>query len=181
MINSSAGDGDEIEGEIEEIEESFVTKKQEWNIKTILLIKRKQYYKNSLKPILRSKGACIDTRALKIFIQHKQALPYFSCIGITFKPIKSFTKFWFGHSNCKSFWTVPFSVPWVEKDVVCIEVDVVTANVPFLIGLDLLDEHLLYVNNMPKELRITGFNMKIPLTCKRGCIYMEWDRQIRYT
>lgn len=160
---------------------SFVSKEQESDLKSILLVKPENQERLSLDPVARWEGSFIDTGAQTTVIGLKQALAYCKYIGIKFQPNKSSTKFRFGDSKCKSLGIIPITVPFTENDLICSEVDVVSANVPFLVGLDLLGKQQLFVNNISNELCVSGSNIKLPLIRKRGHIYFEWDKQIRYT
>lgn len=47
----------------------------------------------------------------------------------------------------------------------------VTANVPFLVGLELLGKYEIYVNDISNELCFIGFDLKKTLIIERGQIY----------
>lgn len=53
-------------------------------------------------------------------------------------------------------------------------VDVVRSDVPFLIGLDLLDKYQMIVSNVYNVLHCLNFHCSIPSVLKRGHIYLEW-------
>ena len=71
-------------------------------------------------------------------------------------------------------------IPINDNKIIYIEVDFVQANVPFLMGLDLLDSSL-YVNNETNKLVAPYLAISTPLVRKRGHIYLEWNKKIQFS
>ena len=62
-------------------------------------------------------------------------------MGVNFRPHKINHKYQFGEDKQNSLGSIPIRIPIQDNKVIQTEVDVVAANVPFLIGLDFLDKH----------------------------------------
>ena len=58
-----------------------------------------------------------------------------------------------------------------------IEIDVVRANVPFLLELDLLDKLQLYLDTTRNVLISSPGNISLPVVRKSGHVYLEWKRE----
>lgn len=58
--------------------------------------------------------------------------------------------------------------------VIILCADVVNANIPFLIRLDFLDKYGFFVKNTKNLLCSEKLDIQIPLTRKRGHIYLPW-------
>ena len=56
------------------------------------------------------------------------------------------------------------------------DVDVVPADVPFLVGLDTMDKYGFYVNTVVNKLVCTKFKWKMDIVRKLGHTYLEWQR-----
>ena len=56
-----------------------------------------------------------------------------------------------------------------------IEMDVVQADVPMLIGLEVLDRERLIPDNVANKLRSLENGWSLPITRKYGHLYVEWD------
>ena len=125
----------------------------------------------------------MDTGAQSTVIGLKQAHAYCRHMGIKFKTKKNNNRYKFGDSSQNSLGSMNMRIPINDNKVIHIEVDVVQANVTFLIGLDLLDEYSLYVNNVTNELVAPYLAISTPLVRKRGHIYLEWNKKdtILYT
>lgn len=83
----------------------------------------------------------------------------------------------FGNSLQKSLGSINIRVPVLESMLISIQVDVVPSNVPFLIGLDILDRYQMIVDNVHNVLRCYSIECEIPLVRKFGHIYLEWPKQ----
>lgn len=76
--------------------------------------------------------------------------------------------FRFGDGTHPSLGRIPIRIPTPNAGYLNIDVDVVRPDVPLLIGLDLLDDEKLIVNNVDNimESRIHGW--KMPITRQHG-------------
>ncbi len=128
-------------------------------------------------------GGCVDTGAQTTVIGLRQAKAYCRFMGIKFKPMKSNHRYKFGEDKQDSIGSIYIRIPLISNKMIQIKVDVVRANVPFLIGLDLLDEFKLYVNTVTNQLIAPNLNLATPLVRKLGHIYLEWNKEdkILYT
>lgn len=66
--------------------------------------------------------------------------------------------------------------PTLHVMVISEESDVVKSDVPFLVGLDVLNKYKMVVNKVPDILECHNVSYKIPLTRKHGHIYLEWQK-----
>lgn len=96
---------------------------------------------------------------------------------------KSSNRYRFGKDKqvCLVSFIIRIQIP--QNMVISEIVDVVQANVPFLIGLDFLDKYKLYVNIVKTVLHYTSVNIEIPLRRKHGQIYLtcNQERKVLYT
>lgn len=115
-------------------------------------------------------GACLDTGAQTTVIGLRQAKAYCKYMKIEFNPKKSSNKYRFGDDQQQSIGTITIRIPIMDNLVISKKVDVVPANVRFLIGLDFLDKYRFYINNVENNLCIPILNVKIPIIRKRGHI-----------
>jgi hypothetical protein len=83
-------------------------------------------------------GACVDTGVQKIVFGLPQAMPYCRFVGKTFKLQRSSIVYRFGVEKQDSLGFIVIHIP-TPASVITLNVDVVRANVPLLIGLDVLD------------------------------------------
>lgn len=113
--------------------------------------------------IEKREGACLDTGAPTTVMGLKQALSYCKLMGIKFELNKSQNKFRFGDPRCRSLVTIPITVSVFESRGVPTEVDVVSENVTFLVGLDFLHNHKLFINNISNILYCYKNNESIEL------------------
>lgn len=145
-----------------------------------------QYYENSpnkqfKRPEKRPKdiwqGACLDAGAQRIVIGERQARAYCKYVGCKFKLQASRTVFRFGVDRQKSLGILSIRVPVPDGSMMVLNVDVVPVDVPFLIGLDILDKFKLIVNTVDNTLdsRLAGWS--IPLDRKIGHIYLPWLKE----
>lgn len=72
-------------------------------------------------------------------------------------------------------------IPYGNGRFIKAELDVVDIDVPLLIGLDILDEHKLYINNVKNLLVCENPQWSGPVTRKMGHIYYEWGYGTMYT
>ena len=102
---------------------------------------------------------------------------------IKFRPKKSRNKYKFGQDTQNALGSIIMRIPIGRKELVTEKVDIVRANVPFLIGLDFLDTYKMYVNNVENLLVCPHLDLYIPTIRKNRHIYLEWEEhdKIHYT
>jgi hypothetical protein len=60
------------------------------------------------------------------------------------------------------------------EPLINLEIDVVQADVPLLIGLDVLDGNGMTADTLNNVLKCPGRGWKIPFVRKLGHVYLEW-------
>jgi hypothetical protein len=70
-------------------------------------------------------------------------------------------------------------IPTPNESFMLLAVDVVDADMPFLVGLDILDLFQLNVDTVQNQLRAPKAGWSIPLVRKNGHIYLEWKPEDR--
>lgn len=134
------------------------------------------------KPIREFDGACVDTGAEQSVIGKSQAKAYCRQHKISFKLYPSSTTFKFGDGCYTSKGKLHIRIPTPTGSFIEANLDVVSANVPLLIGLDILDQHGIYPNNVKNLLCCPNLGWSMPLIRKRGHLYLCWtSREILYT
>lgn len=128
-------------------------------------------------------GACLDTGAQTTVIGLNQAKAYCRYMRVKLKTKENSNKYKFGEDQQNSLGSMRIRIPIPDHKMITERVDIVKADVPFLIGLDLLDKYKFYVNNVDNCLCSTKLNLKIPLVRKHGHLYLEWSKNdtIMYT
>jgi hypothetical protein len=121
------------------------------------------------------KGAVIDTGAQSSVIGLPQAQAYSSEFGSRLFIRPSLTTFKFGNSTEKSLGITRIVVP-TPGTLVSFDCDVVKADIPLLIGLDLLGRYSLDVIVAKGVLRSDDEKWSLPLVQKDGHIFLEWNR-----
>lgn len=120
--------------------------------------------------------ACIDIDAQTTAIDYQHAKAYYHLTQTDFKLTKSGNTYEFGDNQLSSLGALENKIPVLDQMVLREKVDVVQTNVPFLIGLELLEKHELYFNNVKNVLCGTTLSIGIPLKGKRGHVYLKWDK-----
>ena len=117
-------------------------------------------------------GGAVDTGAQKAVIGLAQAKAYCREIGIEFKPVRSVTRFRFGVGRSRSLGKIPIVIP-TPQTFLTVWVDVIPEDIPFLIGLDILDKYSLQVLSVHNELECVREGWRTPVKRKFGLIYWE--------
>lgn len=127
-------------------------------------------------------GACLDTGATRTVIGRGQALAYARMTGnpLTLRRTKT-TNFLFGGVLTPSLGLITIRVPISGDHYALLRVDVVALDIPFLLGLDVLDSLALYVNNVEDRLKCDKRMIATPLVRKDSHIYLEWGQAVHYT
>lgn len=126
-------------------------------------------------------GACLDTGACTSVCGRVQAEAYAKLVGFKFNPKPSARVFRFGGVSTKSLGAIHVRIPIPGHMFIQVHVDVVEPNVPLLIGLDALDKHSLYINNVRNLLLSEKFRWGIPLQHKNGHLYLQWGAEVLFT
>ena len=127
-------------------------------------------------------GACVDTGAQQLVIGQRQAKAYCRRDNFKFKLHPSATRFRFGDGRYPSLGSMEIRIPIPNGSFVSIQLDVVSADVPMLLGLDVLDRESLVANNVHNELQAPLPGWSMPLEKKFGRLYLCWGaKEILYT
>lgn len=121
-------------------------------------------------------GACIDSGAEKTVIGLRQAKAYCQFMKVPFKPDSNSNVYRFGEDSQKSLGSIDIRIP-VPSSFICLKVDVVQADVPFLLGLDALDLCKFFYNNLTDELICPSLSWKLKVKRKLGHAYLEWKKE----
>ena len=128
------------------------------------------------------KGACLDSGAQQSVIGKTQAKAYCTLTGTKMKLRPSMKAFRFGDGVFNSLGTIHIRIPTPDGSFLFLDIDVVQANVPMLVGLDILDRYYLVPDNVENLLVNKKANWKMPITRKFGHLYLEWDfSEVLYT
>lgn len=118
-------------------------------------------------------GGATDTGAQLSVIGLRQARAYCAEVGVPFKPLPSSSRFSFGAGKSKYLSKIPLVVS-TPQTLTSLHVDFVPQDIPFLIGLDIMDKYSLQVLSVSNELECIREGWRVPLTRKNGLIYWEW-------
>ncbi len=117
-------------------------------------------------------GACVDNGAQKSVIGERQAKAYCKIPEFKFKLEPSSTFFRFGDGSYPSLGSMEIRIPIPNGSFLKIQSDVVSACIPFLLGLDVLDRESIVANNVTNELQSPLSGWSIPLKRKFGHLYL---------
>lgn len=120
-------------------------------------------------------GACLDTGAQRCVIGLNQARAYCRAMQIPFKMKPSRVQFRFGDGTYSALGSLKISIPTPQGSSISWNFDVVKADVPMLIGLDLLDEFKLVVNNVTNKLMCLTQKWSLPIIRQLGHLYLKWS------
>ena len=93
----------------------------------------------------------------------------------SFKLRKSLISFAFGDGVYKSLGSMEIRIPTPDNSFISLDVDVVKPDVPFLLGLDILDQHQLMADNIDNKLRSRALGWSMPIVRHRGHLYIQWN------
>ena len=119
-------------------------------------------------------GACLDTGAQRAIIGLNQAKVYCRFVGCKFKPRKNNNVYRFGVDRQVAVGSILIRIPTPGNSIIVLSVDVEKADVPFLLGLDVMDRFGLYLNTVKNKLVCPRFGWKMDVTRKLGHVYLEW-------
>ena len=120
-------------------------------------------------------GACLDTGTQQTVVGLAQAKAYCRFTGTKFKAKPSPMHFRFGNYSQASLGTMNISILIADGYLIREQVETVKANVPFPIGLDLLDEYHMFIDSVNNMLRSPERVLNVHLLRKQDHIYLEWD------
>jgi len=126
-------------------------------------------------------GACLHTGAQRCVFGRKQARAYCDEHHVHYRLTPSNYSFRFGDGLHASLGSITINIPTPNGRYITGEVDVISADVPLLFGLNLLDTEGLVANNVVNELQcIEGWTL--PITRKLGHLYLQWNyAQVLFT
>ena len=120
-------------------------------------------------------GACLDIGAQRTCIGIKQARALTSKQGIKLKLTPSPFVFKFGDVKHHSLGKMNIRIPTPNTGFLEIQADVVSADVPLLIGIDTLDKFKLVADNVRNILECRTQQWSLPITRLHGHMYITWD------
>lgn len=127
-------------------------------------------------------GICVDTGAEQSVAGLEQTQAYLSMAGKSWNRTQSNCFFKFGDTVYPSIGFIPIRIPTPHGTVMEFNLNVVEANVPIILGLDLLDKEQLYIDNIDNILVHKHHGWSLPLQRKRGHLYITWNyKDILYT
>lgn len=104
-----------------------------------------------------------------------QAKSYCRYMGIRFRLKKNNSAYRFGKDKQLSVGSNPIRIPFAGNSSALATVDVVQANVPFLIDLDIMDSLGVFVDVVQNRLRCPRGKWSILIVRKLGHVYLEWE------
>jgi len=134
-------------------------------------VKRKQKARKSIQ----FQGICLDTGAQKSVVGKKQAAAYAALMKVRLETKASNFAFKFGDGCYKSLGTIPVRIPKPNNGYIEVRIDIVDADIPMIIGLDILDKETLLADNTENLLIHKKEGWKMPLSRKAGHLYLEWN------
>lgn len=128
------------------------------------------------------KGACLDIGSQQSCIGKYQAKAYCRQQNLKFKLTPSNIIFRFGNTYFKSMGTLPIRIPTPDYSFIHLEVDVINADIPFLLGIDVLDNQQMYADNTENKLVSKRYGWTLPIIRRNRHLYITWPiRKIYYT
>lgn len=127
-------------------------------------------------------GACADTGAQKSVCGLAQAKAYCRARRRPFKLLPSPYSYKFGDGVRTSMGMLQVRLHIQQGFFLSFWIDVVDADIPLLLGLDLLDEHKLVADNVDNVLISKVGGWRVPITDAHGHLFVRWDLyQVPYT
>eukprot|EP00171_Calliarthron_tuberculosum_P005221 IDg5221t1 len=122
----------------------------------------------------RFQGALMDTGAQKSVVGLQQAKAYCREINIPFELLKDSQMFRFGKGNSKAIGKIQLVIP-TPGSMIVIKVSVIRENIPFLIGLDVMDRYSLQTLTVFNKIQCVSESWEVPATRKFGHVYWVWE------
>ena len=124
-------------------------------------------------------GACGDNGSQGTVIGVKQAKAYCKMTGKRYVLQRSKTRYKFGDGCRNSFGALEIRLTIPHGGYLPIIADVVDADIPLLLGLDLLRQERLLLNYITNELESWSYGWWLPLVNKFGHVFVEWRKPSR--
>lgn len=121
-------------------------------------------------------GVCLDTGDQNSVIGEKQARAYCRQLSCKYELNRSSTTVLrFGDGSSTSKGTIRLRIPTPNESYVHLDADVIRFDIPFLLGLDIMDREGLLPNNVLNRLQTYHGNWYIPIVRKFGHLYICWN------
>lgn len=122
-------------------------------------------------------GACVDSGAEVSVIGADQAQAYQAMMGTPMHMTPSSLQFKFGNYLCQSSGVIDVRVPIPNGSFIAFKAHVVRADIPMLVGLDLLRKHELTLDFSSCTITQQRHNWSLPMTFKAGHVFLEWTKK----
>lgn len=119
-------------------------------------------------------GACIDSGADKSVMGYEQARDYCTSKDANLDLVASPLRFKFRNSTHRSEGTMEVRIQITGEAYIAVNTDVVRADLPPLIGLEILSGHTLILNFADRSLQQLGQDWKIPMKFSNGHVFLQW-------
>lgn len=119
-------------------------------------------------------GGCLDTGAYRTVIGISQCEAYANKYKLHLAPFREQCNCVFGDDKCPSLGVVFIIIP-TPSGVTQIKTHIVRPDVPFLIGLDVLDKHSWNILTVQNKLESVGDGWEMSCIRKYAHIYVTWD------
>ena len=127
-------------------------------------------------------GACLDTAASMSLVGREQAEEYCKMIGILLAIEERIGRtFKFGSQKKASLGAAKFWIPYGGNQMMETYLDVVDISIALLLGLNRLNEHKLYINNIEEVSVRVEPKWSHPITRKSAHLFYEWTKDVFYT
>jgi len=128
-------------------------------------------------------GAYLGTGAQHTFIGKPQAEMYMApiCKEAELETVKELTRHRLGGCTFDTLGAVSICLPIAEAYFFPPFVNFTALILPFLLGLDIIDQYRLYVNNLTDLLLSVNKCVAVPVVSTYGHIYLDWGSDILYT
>ena len=128
-------------------------------------------------------GAFLDTGAQHTVIGKPQAEAYMASIGqeADLETAKELRSHRLGGCSFDTLGAVSIRLPIAKDYFLPLFVNVIALNVPFLLGLDIMDRYCMYVNNVTNHLVCVNEGVAVPAARQYGHIYLDWGSDTLYT
>lgn len=120
-------------------------------------------------------GACIYTVASTSFIGHKQAKAFCAASGQMMRPARHSQTFIFGKGSTASSALALTRIPTPIGSFLQVEVDVMRADVPFLLVLDVLTAYGFTLDFCQDRVISTAGGCHVPLVRDGGHVFWRWS------
>lgn len=127
-------------------------------------------------------GACCDIGAGRTVIGLKQARAYCRERQLPANFKDSDYSFLFGDGMYMSLGTMEIRIPTPDGAYLSFQADVVDADIPLLLGIDVLDAEGMVADNVENVLEHRKHNWRLPITRRGKHMYVIWNiSQVMYT